>query len=114
MRRTSWHRPRLRSERESHAVRALRERPEELRDVVASVIGVLARGPTPSQTKLRKAVRADLGRVRDGDVDAAVVLLGHAVKRTRGARGANVYSLDVDALPEGLRPHVGKRHDEDA
>jgi hypothetical protein len=60
-----------------------------------AVIEVLAQGRVESQRKLRDAVRRTLGCCSDGDVDAAVELLGRHVRRSIGRRGATQYTLAV-------------------
>jgi hypothetical protein len=103
--------PSARSEwaRRDHARRLLATFPERLAGVVAAVVAALADGPAPSLRKLRSTVRAALGRCSDGDVDAAVELLGACVRRTRGLRGATRYTLDVDALPREFRERLAQR-----
>jgi hypothetical protein len=84
----------------------LEQHPERLARVVAALLEVLARGEVASQRRLRDAVRTLLGRCSDGDVDAAIELLGEGVRRTTIARGATRYVLDVHALPPELRAIV--------
>jgi hypothetical protein len=76
-----------------------------------AVIRVLAEHPVASQRQLRSAVRELLGRCSDGDVDAAVQLLGTCVMRTRRGRGATHYKLDVQALPPELRQIVANKNE---
>lgn len=101
--------PRSEWARHDQAKRLLATFPERLTRVVAAVIDALVKAPAPSLRKLRSTVRATLGRCSDGDVDAAVELLGACIKRTRGARGATQYALDVDALPRELRERFAGR-----
>lgn len=99
MRYLGWSYPRPRWRRRLDARRLLAEHPERLAAVAGAVVEVLAEGRVGSQRKLRDAVRRLLGACSDGDVDAAVELLGRCVRRTIGVRGATVYALDVKALP---------------
>jgi hypothetical protein len=100
----------LRLHRELLARVRLREDPDVMRDVMAALLRVLSRGVVRSQSKLRKRVRDELGAVRDGDVDAAVELLGRGVVRGRGSRGATTYTLDARALTFEWRRVLAKLH----
>lgn len=99
----SWPHPRPPWKRRVIARQLLREHPERVATVVRTVIEILAQGPVSSLRKLRDAVRRKLGGCSDGDVDAAVELLGRGVHRTIGARGATQHALNALALPSELR-----------
>ena len=68
-----------------------------------------SQGRIGSQRMLRAAVRGVLGRCSDGDVDAAVEVLGACVRRTTGGRGATKYTLDVARLPPELRDWIASK-----
>jgi hypothetical protein len=106
MRRDGFPFPSSEWERRARANALAKEHPERLGQVLVTVVQVLAASPVRSQTKLRRAVRKVLGQCSDGDVDAAVQLLGAAVKRSTGSRGATVYRLDFDALPHELKARL--------
>lgn len=95
--------------RRDHARRLHAAFPERVGSVAAAVVTALADAPATSLRKLRSIVRAALGRCSDGDVDAAVELLGACIKRTRGPRGATCYALDVHALPREFREQLAQR-----
>jgi hypothetical protein len=94
-------------ERRRVAERLCAEYPERLAAVLVATVRVLGRGSIGSQRKLRAAVRETLGQCSDGDVDAAVEVLGRAVLRSEGARGATLYALNACALPTDLRRQLG-------
>jgi hypothetical protein len=99
MRYRGWSYPRPPWKRRLDAKRLLAEHPDRLAAVAGAIVEVLAEGRVGSQRKLRDAVRRLLGSCSDGDVDAAVELLGRCVRRTPGLRGATEYTLNVRALP---------------
>jgi hypothetical protein len=103
MTRASWPSPRDEWERQSVAEALFGEHPERLTRVVVALLRLLSSGPIASQRKLRQGVRRMLGHCSDGDVDAAVALLGPCVRRTCGARGATTYAVNFHALPPELR-----------
>ena len=72
---------------------------ERLLAIAVAVVRVLAGQPGISARRLRVAVRVVLGRCTDGDTDAAVDLLGDAVLRDFGPRGAHRFSLDMGKVP---------------
>src|SRR4029077_5114001 len=98
-----WPYPRSPWKRRHIARQLLQQYPERLVAVVRAVIEILAQGQIGSLPKLRDAVRRELGSCSDGDVDAAVELLGRGVRRTIGARGATQYALNAVDLPPELR-----------
>jgi hypothetical protein len=98
-----WPYPRSAWERRDCAEQLFREQPERLARVTAAVVQVLADGGASSQRKLREAVREVLGRCTDGDVDAAVEILGASIRRGSGPRGATRYGIDLNRLPVELR-----------
>ena len=71
--------------------------------MTAAVVQVLANGGASSQRKLRGAVRELLGHCTDGDVDAAVEILGASIRRSSGPRGATRYGIDLNRLPVEFR-----------
>lgn len=106
MRRDAFPFPSTEWRRRTRANALLKEHPERIAQVLVAVLQVLTAGPARSQTKLRREVRKTVGQCSDGDVDAAVQLLGVGVKRSRGSRGATVYRLDLEALPEEVRSQL--------
>src|SRR5208282_1210886 len=66
-------------------------RRDRLVAVAAAVVRVLKAQPGIGVRKMRAAVRKVLGHCADADTDAAVFLLGLAVQRSIGARGAHRY-----------------------
>ncbi len=99
----TWPYPRSAFERRRVAEELSELDPERMVRVATGLLQVLARGPVPSLRKLRGAVRAQLGQCSDGDVDAAVELLGACLERTEGPRGATRYRLLPNRLPPQLR-----------
>jgi hypothetical protein len=104
VRHASWPYPRSAWQRRDVAHDLLEQFPERLASVSLAVLQVLAQGRVPSLRKLRFAVRERLGRCSDGDVDAAVELLGGCLVRSPGPRGATGFALNLERLsPELLR-----------
>jgi hypothetical protein len=103
MRPIHWPYPRSAWERQNVAHDLLEQFPERLASVSLAVLQVLTTGRVPSLRKLRFAVRQRLGRCSDGDVDAAVELLGGCVVRSPGPRGATGFALDRKRLSPELR-----------
>jgi hypothetical protein len=75
------------------------QRRERLIPIAAVVAQVLKTQSGIGLRKLRVAVRGALGRCTDADTDAAVYLLGEAVERTMGSRGAHRYAIDLAMVP---------------
>ncbi len=109
MSRSGWPFPRSPWERRDAAEALFEQDPERLAGVLLAVVRVLAQGRIGSQRMLRAAVRGVLGRCSDGDVDAAVEVLGACVRRTTGGRGATKYTLDVARLPPELRDWIASK-----
>ena len=74
--------------------------------IAAAVVQVVSAQPRLGVRKIRAAVRAAIGRTTDADTDAAMYLLGAALQRTIGYRGAHHYVIDPTKIPNDVLPHL--------
>jgi hypothetical protein len=82
-------------------------RRERLIPIAAVVVEVLKSQPGIGLRKLRGVVRSMRGRCTDADTDAALYLLGAAVERTIGLRGAHHYAIDPAKVPPDVLARSG-------
>jgi hypothetical protein len=80
-------------------------RRERLIPIAAVIVEVLKAQSGIGLRKLRVAVRNRLGRCTDADTDAALYLLGAAIERTVGPRGAHQYAIEMAKVPPVVLAH---------
>jgi hypothetical protein len=74
--------------------------------VASVVVRIVTAQPGIGVRKIRAAVRAAFGHCTDGDTDAAMFILGAALQRTIGTRGAHHYGIDSTKIPHDVLAHL--------